>query len=144
MSRDDPHWSATNTYTFKEIWVEPVSRFLGAVSVYTTYSPEQVLEESIQLQTETAQKDKEAVKIMITATGTGVHKIEFKSFNAKTNFDKKQIDLSENKSEKMELELSSIDPNMPYIVVISVDQDPHMQREIVGSFVNTSFSVDAE
>ena len=36
MSGDMPHWSATNTATSKEIWVEPVNRFLGAVSVYTS------------------------------------------------------------------------------------------------------------
>ncbi len=41
MSGDDPNWSATNTATYKEIWVEPVNRFMGALAVYLS-EPEMV------------------------------------------------------------------------------------------------------
>lgn len=34
MHGDTPYWGPNNEATFKEIWVEPVNRFLGTMSVY--------------------------------------------------------------------------------------------------------------
>ncbi|MCJ7449350.1 MAG: glycoside hydrolase family 9 protein [Bacteroidales bacterium] len=139
MSGDKPYWSASNYATYKEIWVEPVSRFLGAVSVYYSQdqfvSQRQELGKNIQVQTESIQSDNGVVAVMITITGKGKHEIEIKAFNAKANFDKKQIDLSGNKTEKIDLELNVIDRNKPYVSVISVDKNPDLRKEIVGSFI---------
>jgi hypothetical protein len=142
MSGDDPYWSSTNTATSKEIWVEPVSRFLGTVSVYSSQdqllSAQQKSWKDIQIQTETVQPEKGAVVVTITITGTGAHEIAIKAFNAKANIDRKQIELTAGKPEKIQLELNVTDRNKPYVAVISVDKNPDLRKEIVGSIINTS------
>jgi hypothetical protein len=144
LSGDKPHWSATNDATYKEIWVEPVSRFMGAMAIYNTESRSlsagQKSKESVQLYAETIRKDKEALTIMVSVTGSGMHEVEVKTYNAETNIRKKQIDLSDQKLVEMQLELHIVDPGKPYIAVISVDRNPQLRKEIVGSLVNTSFS----
>jgi hypothetical protein len=146
MSGDKPYWSATNEATCKEIWVEPVSRFLGAASVYASQeqhvSAKQEPGKNIQIQTETVQSEKGVVAVTITMTGTGTHEIEIKAFNAKADFDKKQIDLSGNKTEKIQLKLNVADLNKPYVAVISVDKNPDLRKEIVGSFISASILAD--
>jgi hypothetical protein len=143
ISGDKPCWPATNEATSKEIWVEPVSRFLGAASVYASQeqnvSTKQEPGKDIQIQTETVQSDKGVVAVTITLTGAGIHDIEIKAFNAKSNIDKKQIDLTGSKTEKIQLELKVTDLNKPYVAVISVDKNPVLNKEIVGSIINTSF-----
>jgi hypothetical protein len=146
MSGDKPYWSSSNYYTFDEMWVEPVSRFLGTVSVYASQNQhiftKQEPGKNIQIQTETVQSDNGVVAITISMSGEGKHEIEIKTFNAKANFDKKQIDLSGNNIEKIQLELNISDRNKPYVAVISVDKNPDLCKEIVGSFINTTFIAD--
>lgn len=142
MSGDKPYWSATNEATYKEIWVEPVSRFLGAVSVYASQdqllSARQDLWKNLQIHTETVQSDKGSVVVTITITGTGSHEVEIKAFNAKAGFDRKQVDLSVSKTEKIQLELNVADQKKPYVVVITIDKNPDLRKEIVGSFIDAS------
>jgi hypothetical protein len=146
MAGDKPFWSGSNYATHKEIWVEPVSRFLGAVSIYASQdqhnSSKQETGQNLQIQTKAVQSDKGVVTISITMTGTGTHEIEIKAFNSKVSFDKKQIDLSGNKTEKIELELNVTDLNKPYIATISVDKNQALRKEIVGSYINASFLAD--
>jgi len=144
MSGDEPFWSATNTATYKEIWMEPVSRFLGAVSIYA--SQDQSLSEGekpgkrIKMHAETIHSDNGDVVVTITLTGTGRHEVDIKTFNAKADSDKHQIDLSGGEPGKIELNLNVADKNKPYIAVICVDKDPDLRKEIVGSFINAPFS----
>ncbi len=142
LSGDQPYWSASNDATHKEIWVEPVNRFLGALSVYN--SPTNLLtrdeeqEEDIQLRTET-QRSGQELTIRISATGTGSHELELKTFNATASMDKRQIDLSGNGSAEIQYVLNIQDPDMPYVAVISIDKNPQLRIEIVGSLVETTF-----
>jgi hypothetical protein len=137
MSGDMPHWCATNTATSKEIWVEPVNRFLGAVSIYAAY--EQISGsqgkngKQILMKAETTRSDNGDVTINVTFTGSGKHEIDIKTFNSSANPDKRRISLSANKPDNIKVELKVTDINKPYIAVISVDNDPELQKEIVGS-----------
>jgi len=86
-SGDKPYWPATNSATFKGIWMEPVNRFLGAVSVYAsqyqTISAKQESGKDIEIHTETVQSGKGVVSIIISITGNGKREIEIKAFNAR-------------------------------------------------------------
>jgi hypothetical protein len=143
MSGDEPHWSATNKATYKEIWVEPVNRFLGAVSVYLSeynnLPDENDSEETIQLISEIIPLDNNAVKVEVTATGSGTHELRFNSFNADIEIGKKEITLTKGNSEKMDFEMSIIDPGKPYVVVIFADQNPQQRWEVVGALVEAEF-----
>jgi hypothetical protein len=144
MSGDMPHWSATNTATSKEIWVEPVNRFLGAVSVYASYeksaSGRQSDREKLQIDTKTTQTENGIVVVTVTITGSGKHEIDIKTFNASADPANKQVELSGNSTAEMKLELKVTDRNKPYIAVITIDKDPELRREIVGSLIDSSFS----
>jgi len=143
MSGDMPHWAATNTATSKEIWVEPVNRFLGAVSVYSSFNNSEPSEDqpkgNIAIKTETLQSADGNISISITLEGSGEHNLEIKLFNAEAPFNKKKIDLAGNGSEKIEFDLKVTDRSKPYVAVVSVDNDPDLQREIVGAFIKPNF-----
>ena len=140
MSGDMPHWSSTNTATSKEIWVEPVNRFLGAVSAYTSfYQHPYKQKRSLDLTAETDEKPNGEVTVTITLKGSGRHFITVKTFNAETDIGKNELDLGEGKTEKIHLNLKVIEKLKPYVAVISADNDPDLQKEITGSLIKPPF-----
>ncbi len=143
MSGDMPHWAATNTATSKEIWVEPVNRFLGAISVYNddnqNRKSESQLKKNITLNTETVQSENGVITVTLIVTGTGKHIIGIKEFNAETSTSGKEINLTEGGSEKIRFELKVSDKRSPFVAVISVDNDPDLRKEIFGSYIKPSF-----
>ncbi len=82
--------AATNTATSKEIWVEPVNRFLGAVSVYESENhrddPVVQTKKNISVKAETTQTDNGDVTVTLTLSGSGKHTIGIKAYNAETGF----------------------------------------------------------
>ena len=64
-----PTGPSTNTATSKEIWVEPVNRFLGAVSVYYSdnqyKTSENKQKKNITIKTETMQSDNGDISVNI-------------------------------------------------------------------------------
>jgi hypothetical protein len=142
MSGDDPHWSATNTATYKEIWVEPVNRFLGGLAVYlseiSVSSDAKEAGSNIQLEAETTQMDDGTVKVTITPTGSGQHVLTFRTFNLQSDPGEIQVNLSGGSQEKIDLKLDIADTEKPYVVVINANKDPALRWEVVGAFVEFS------
>jgi hypothetical protein len=142
MSGDDPYWSASNNATCKEIWVEPVNRFLGALSVYASrdqYIPARKKPgKSIHMQTETTGPESGIVNVSITITGRGKHVLKVKTFNARPDFSSREIDLSAGRAERIDLMLEVDDRNKPYVAVIYPAGDPGIREEIVGSTTDAS------
>jgi hypothetical protein len=140
MSGDMPHWSSTNTATSKEIWVEPVNRFLGAVSAYNAYYQHcNNHTRSIALTVETAQKENGEVPAVITFKGSGKHSFAVRVFNADADVVKGEIDLDGSSQKRINLNLRVKDKMKPYVVVVSADNDPDLSKEITGSLVKQSF-----
>ena len=139
MSGDDPQWSATNDATFKEIWVEPVNRFLGALSIYASFDRSKSASVNGKIEIQSAiVEDSSSPKYQITVHGTGHHNVVVRSFNCSTHYKTLSFDLSNKKSEQTILELSIIDKNKPYVMVLTPDRDPDLNYEIVGSLVKSS------
>jgi hypothetical protein len=140
MSHDMPHWCSTNTATSKEIWVEPVNRFLGAVSVYNNYTQTNAKEagntNKLRINTEISKSDNGTLTISITFSGSGKHDIDIKAFNSSVKTDNLHIDLSVNSSANLKVELKVTDKEKPYVTVITVDKDPELRKEIVGTYNN--------
>lgn len=136
---DAPYWPATVSATFKEIWMEPVNRFMGAVSVYA--SQNQATEApagNITISTQTTQTNNGLVSVTLTITGSGKHQLNLTAFNASLSFDSKSITLSAGKPQTLQLQLTVADKNKPYIAVISTDNNPGLRKEIVGSYSDAS------
>ena len=143
MNGDMPHWCATNTATSKEIWVEPVNRFLGAVSIYASENNKGLKRREkgndIQINTKASRPENGIISVVITLTGSGNHSLDIKTFNASTEPIIKNIDLSDNITKEIKLELKVIDINKPYIALITVDKNPELRKEIAGSINDVSF-----
>jgi hypothetical protein len=140
MSGDMPHWCATNTATSKEIWVEPVNRFLGAVSIYAADGiipyPGKAGAKGAEIRTETSRTDDGTVNINVIITGSGSHSIDLKTFNATGNTRSQQFELAGNSAAETTLKLKVTDKNKPYVAVITLDGDPESRKEIVGSYID--------
>ena len=137
-SGDRPFWPATNSATFKEMWMEPVSRFLGAVSAYSAPMNPGKPAKAVEIHAETSQSDTGFAHVTLTFTGTGVHEVGLRAFNATSKFASTQIDLSANKPNKVQLELTITDRNKPYVAIVSMDNNHDLQKEIVGSYSDAS------
>jgi len=139
MSGDVPQWSATNNATYKEIWVAPVNRFLGAISIYNSYKQEgddkevEILSKMIE--------DSQAPTYQITITGTGVQEFEIKFYNATSNVSKLIFDLNQNKKQQEMILLNIVDANKPYVVVLRKKDDPGKRHEIVGALVKSTLDL---
>ena len=119
----------------------PVTKFLGTASVFAFMDPPNSSDnERIKIETEVLSEINGLVSAVITISGEGKHEVDIKAFNAKGDFDRKQIDLSGKRTEKIQLKLNVVDMDKPYVAVISVDKNQDLRREIVGSFINASFS----
>ncbi|MES2808014.1 MAG: glycoside hydrolase family 9 protein [Bacteroidota bacterium] len=136
---DAPFWPATVSATFKEIWMEPVNRFMGAVSVYSSQDQaRQSTTKNIKISTQSTQNADGSVAITLTITGAGKHYIDLKAFNAATNFNSKQVNLSAGKPLKIQLQGNVLDKNIPYVIVVTADNNQELRKEIVGSYSDAS------
>jgi hypothetical protein len=142
LSGDQPYWSASNDATHKEIWVEPVNRFLGALSIYNSVTHpmpgSEVSGKEIKIRTDT-RRSGEDLTIRISATGSGNHEIGLKAFNLASSVNERMIDLSESGSADIQFELKIKDLHTPFVAVVTVDNDPESRQEIVGSMVEEAF-----
>jgi len=136
MHNDEPYWHASNYATPKEMWIAPVNRFVGTVAAYTDYKnrPEDKSTDNIRLEVEKLPSDGMKQKAVLTIEGTGHHQIAIKAFNATTNLTEDQsVNLKKGKPAKIELDYITTDKSKPYVIVITVDNDSQLRKEIVGS-----------
>ena len=129
MTGDDPYWSSSNYATYKELWIEPVNRFMGGMAAYLRMNqlkPDVI--NNIQINVEKRYSGVDGYRTVLTMKGVGCHKIEVKAFNAKVGFNSQSVDFRE--TELLELNFSLIDNNKPYVLLIIVDDK--FGKEIVG------------
>ena len=124
MNGDMPHWAATNNATSKEIWVEPVNRFMGALAIYSDFSLKNEADEkkievefltpdekdgNPRFRVKTAQEESFYIKFTnarVANTGPGNDKI---------------------------FKIMITDKSKPYVGIIALDNNPLIFREIYGS-----------
>lgn len=139
-SGDDPHWSATNGATYKEMWVEPVNRFLGALSIYLSETePSRGRQESadgINVQAEAAVIGNDVVRVALKIAGEGEHVLCFAGFNIESAAEEERVRLSQGKPLELTYEMRVVEPGKPYILVLEADNDPDLRWEVVGSLVD--------
>lgn len=135
MSGDMPHWCATNTATSKEIWVEPINRFLGAAAIYANHRYVSSSVRDAEIKTETSGSEDGTVSITVSITGSGRHRIDVKTFNAVANPENRQFELSGNSTAETIIKLKVSDKYKPYVAVITLDNDPRSRHEITGSIL---------
>jgi hypothetical protein len=140
MSGDMPHWCATNTATSKEIWVEPVNRFMGAVSVYTASSFKKDKTGSVKIKATSFQSDDGTISATFELSGKGTHSLSVIGFNATTDFTKTDVSLSENKKTLITVKLKVTNRMKPYVALLKTGEAEVSQCEITGAFISPSFT----
>ena len=144
MSKDEPDWSASNDATHKEIWVEPVNRFMGAMSIYNSVGPdfynENGLTKEVKIKAEKLSPGGNSPKINLVLTGSGKHELEILSFNAKAGGIPETVELEGNKPVTLPVEITIPDKDIPWVVVVRIDHDPDQRIEITGSLIDAQFT----
>lgn len=112
---DEPFWCATASTTTKEIWVSPVSRFLGTLA---TFLAETAADTDVKVD---ISRDGNAVTALLT--GSGKHKLELRQFNAVSDFNVEEVELYPDKPVTISFKLEEKDPTMPYVAALIIDGD---------------------
>jgi len=140
MSGDDPHWSATNTATYKEIWVEPVNRFMGALSIYLSESPaihdNKKIQDDVTINLKTDVESSGSIKVIVKVSGNSKLDFTVMTFNLENEIEGQQITLSSTETGELQFEMKLIDSSIPYVVVLKDVNDPNQYWEAVGAMVD--------
>jgi hypothetical protein len=144
MSGDDPNWSATNTATYKEIWVEPVNRFMGALSIYLSSpqaggSPQQANQDGTQVSLKTGLTTAVSKEVLIHVTGNRNLDLIVKSFNLKPSSGEQEVKLNDSNNRELDLEMNIIDSGKPYVLVLADVNNQNKWWELTGALVSPTF-----
>jgi hypothetical protein len=143
MSGDDPNWSATNTATYKEIWVEPVNRFMGALSIYLAgpqiIPDEEGRKQDTRVKIRTGLTTAISKKIILQVSVNRDLDLLVRTFNLETETGGQQITLDETNNRELPLEMNIIDPGKPYVLILVDAQDLGHRWEMTGAMVNPIF-----
>jgi hypothetical protein len=140
MSGDDPHWSATNTATYKEIWVEPVNRFMGALSIYLAESEKMIdikeIKEDVKIKIETELVNSGSGRTIVTINSRKELDLYVNTYNLETRQEDRQISMKNNDSGELKLVMEIQDPGKPYIIVLTDVADQDKRWEATGALVD--------
>lgn len=125
FKNDEPFWSATASTTTKEIWVSPVSRFLGTLATFLGEAP---AGGDVQVDI-----DRDGNTFTALLTGSGRHRLELRRFNAAGDFDVSEVDLSPDKPVAISFRLEEADPSMPYVAALILDGDMENAVMLTGA-----------
>ena len=143
LSNDMPEWSSNNDATRKEIWVEPVNRFLGAMSIYNSTAPgfysEKDSLDGMRLKIETVSGEDHKMKLNLTISGTETHKLDLVAFNVRPEKNTLTIELNGTASVQRSVLMTIPRADSPYVIVIRAGNDPGHWIEITGAFKNLEF-----
>ena len=112
---DEPFWSSTASTTTKEIWVSPVSRFLGTLATF--------LGEDCDAAEVKLNMIREGDSVTAVLEGFGKHTLELRLFNASSDFNIDEVELSPDKPMTISFRLEEKDPTMPYVAALIIDGD---------------------
>lgn len=79
------------------------------------------------------------VTAQVTFLGTGKHQVEIKTWNTKNRFTNQQIDLTDNHTRNILVELKISDTEKPCVAVIIANDNPDLRYEIIGSLVKSDW-----
>lgn len=124
MNGDMPHWCATNNATSKEIWVEPVNRFMGALAIYNDFNLKADADNNrIEIEFLTPDEKDGNPRFRVK---TGINDSFYVKFTnarvANTGPGNEHI-----------FKIMIMDKNKPYVGIIALNDNPLIFKEIHGS-----------
>jgi hypothetical protein len=124
MNGDMPHWAATNNATSKEIWVEPVNRFMGTLAIYNNFIADKSSgNNTLKIEYLSTDEKDGSPRFRVDNSGDGSFYVKF------TNARVAAVGPGNEKIFKIMI----IDKNKPYVGIVALDKEPSMFREIYGT-----------
>ena len=124
---DEPFWHASAYATFREIWIEPVNRFVASVATFIGNNADKP-KVSVDLQTE---GDKVVARLK-AAGKKSQHRVNLKLSNATTDFEEQQFSLADGEETTISFTLAATDTTKPYVAALVVDGDTEHATLITG------------
>ena len=112
---DEPFWSPTASTTTKEIWVSPVSRFLGTLATFLGEDSD-----AGEVKIDMMRKGNGVTAVL---EGSGRHTLELCLFNAASEFDVCEVELSPGSPLSLTFNLLACDTSKPSVAALIVDGD---------------------
>ena len=122
---DEPFWSSTASTTTKEIWVSPVSRFLGTLATF--------LGEDCDAAEVKLNMTREGDSVTAVLEGFGKHTLELRLFNASSDFNIDEVELSPDKPMTISFRLEEKDLTKPFVATLIVDGDLDNSVTLTGA-----------
>ena len=122
---DEPFWSSTASTTTKEIWVSPVSRFLGTLATF--------LGEDCDAAEVKLNMTREGDSVTAVLEGFGKHTLELRLFNASSDFNIDEVELFSDKPMTISFRLEEKDLTKPFVATLIVDGDLDNSVTLTGA-----------
>ena len=122
---DQPFWCPTANATCKEIWVSPVSRFLGTLANY--------LDNPSEAPSVKAVMKLDGNKAVAELSGSGKHSLELRLFNASSDFQSQEVNLSSGQPASVSFDLAVEDDSMPFVAALVIDGDTQNAVMLTGA-----------
>jgi hypothetical protein len=134
---DIPYWPVQNSWTYKEVWVHPVSQWLGIMrdidgakgNENTVHKPE--INYDLNLSATTSPSG--AVAITAVIEGEGSHSFNIRTSNLSIKDPGKQVTLKHGKKVTLKWQGKTEHSDEPWVAVIVGDNDLKNRRELKGS-----------
>ena len=131
---DIPYWPVQSTWTYKEVWVHPVSQWIGILRDIDRPSANvEKAENSLKFEVSEESKSKGEITITAQIEGIGNHKFFIRTSNLKIKDQAKQADLKSGKKITMVWHAKTESADEPWVAVIVADNDLASHKEIIGN-----------
>lgn len=138
LSGDQPYWSATNSATSKEIWVEPANRFLMTVHLYRQHgqaapTPDKGLSLAVA---PIDPRSGQQVTVTARVNGLGKGRLELKAANLEPSVRSIEVDLNDGAPPSLSFDFHYKDDGQPFVVVATFrGEKTAIRRDVTGAKV---------
>jgi hypothetical protein len=134
---DVPYWPVQSTWTYKEVWVHPVSQWIGIVrDIKSPAVARGKTDNSLSFEVSENSTYNGEVTITVRVQGSGSHKLSIRTSNLKIKDPAKPVNLKPGKSTTLVWHAKTESVDELWIAVIIADNDLESHKELFGRGLN--------
>ena len=132
---DIPYWPVQSTWTYKEVWVHPVSQWIGIIrDICNPLVALGKANNSINFDVSEDSKSRGEIIIRVRIEGSGSHKFFIRASNLIIKDPAKQIVLKSGKKTTLVWHAKAESADERWVAVIIADNDLKNHKELIGSY----------
>jgi hypothetical protein len=134
---DVPYWPVQSTWTYKEVWVHPVSQWIGIVrDINSPAVAAGKADNSFNFEVSEESASKGEVTITARVQGSGSHKFFIRTSNLKIKDPAKMVNFKSGNNTNLVWHAKIESDDEPWVAVIVADSDLASHKELVGRGIN--------